>query len=129
MAAAPPTGAPTPTAQPTGGAPAAAGMMTPQEPSGEIESAKLDVYHAVKLLDRAVSKLGKGDDGDAALKARAMLTRHFGDHEDISEEFSPAELQRMLAALAGPGAAGPGAPKPPPQAQQGGGAPQQPQGT
>lgn len=113
-------GAPeTPTAQPVGNAPAAAGMMTPQEPQGEIEAAKLDVFHAVKLLDRARSKFGNNEDGEAVLKARASLTRRFGDHEDVSEEFSPGELKRMLASLAGPGASGPGAPPPPPQ----GGAP------
>lgn len=86
--------------------------MSPQEPTGEIEAAKLDIYHAVKLLDRALQKFGNNPDGEAALKARAMLTSKFGDHEDISEEFSPAELKRMLASLAGPGAAGPGAPTP-----------------
>lgn len=110
-----PTGPATPTAQPVGNAPAASGMLTPQEPTGQIEAAKLDVFHATKLLDRAVQKFGKGEDGDVALKARAMLTRRFGDHEDLSEEFSPAELKRMLATLAGPGASGPGAP---PQTQQ-----------
>jgi hypothetical protein len=96
-------------------------MMTPQEPSGEIEAAKLDVYHAVKLLDRACQKFGNSEDGQKALKARALLTKAFGEHEDESEEFSPGELKRMLAALAGPGAAGPGAP-PPPQPGAGAGA-------
>jgi hypothetical protein len=101
-----------PTPQPVGNAPAAAGMMTPQSPTGEIEAAKLDVYHAVKLLDRAVARLGtKSDEGAAALKARAALTRTFGEHEDTSEEFSPSEIKRMLASLAGPGATG----GPPPQ--------------
>jgi len=105
----------TPTPQPVGNAPAAAGMMTPQEPAGEIEAAKLDVYHAVKLLDRACSKFGKNEDADVVLRARATLTKRFGDHEDESEEFSPGEMKRMLASLAGPGAVGPGAP---PQQQQ-----------
>jgi hypothetical protein len=116
---------PVPEAQPVGNAPAAAGTLTPQEPSGEIEAAKLDVYHAVKLLDRAVAKFGEGsEDGEVALKARATLTRKFGEHEDVSEEFSPAELKRMLATLAGPGATGPGAPQPQGAAPQ---APQPPQ--
>lgn len=87
-------------------------MMTPQEPTGEIEAAKLDVYHAVKLLDRACSKFGNNEDAFVVLKARAALTRRFGDHEDESAEFSPGEMKRMLASLAGPGAAGPGAPPP-----------------
>src|ERR1700691_3340178 len=93
-------GAPeTPSAQPEGNAPAAAKPLTPQEPTGEIEAAKLDVYHAVKLLERARSKFGNNEDGEAVLKARSSLTRRFGDHEDQSEEFSPGELKRMLASL------------------------------
>jgi hypothetical protein len=113
-----------PTAQPVGNAPAAAGMLTPQEPEGEVEAAKLDVYHAMKLLDRAISKFGKGEDSDVALRARATLTRKFGKDEDTSEEFSPAELKRMLATLAGPGATGGGAQKPPPGPPAGGAPPQ-----
>lgn len=104
-----PSGPANPTAQPVGSAPAAAGMMTPQEPTGEIESAKLDVLHACKLLDRAVSRFGDNEEAHVALRARAMLTKKFGEFEDESEEFSPAELKRMLASLAGPGATGPGA--------------------
>jgi hypothetical protein len=98
-----PSGPETPTAQPVGNAPSAAGMMTPQAPQGETEAAKLDIYHAMKLIDRAIGRFGQSDDGEYALKVRAMLTQHFGEHEDTSEEFSPAELKRMLASLAGPG--------------------------
>ena len=106
-----------PEAQPVGNAPAAAGMMTPQPPSGDIQSARLDVYSAMKLLDRAVGKFGpKSEDGEAALKATAALRRSFSEYEDTSEEFSPSEIKRMLASLAGPGAAGPGAPAQPPGA-------------
>lgn len=111
--------APPPTAQPVGNAPAAAGMTTPQEPSGELEAAKMDVYFAVKLLDRAVSKFGKSEDGDFALRARAMLTKRFGEHEETSEEFAPSEMKRMLATIAGPGASGPSAPTSPQSAPQG----------
>ena len=111
----------TPTAQPVGNAPAAAGVLTPQEPTGEIEAGKLDVYHARKLLERAISKMGiNSDEGKKALESLAKLTKDFGDHEDTSEEFSPAELKRMLASLAGPGATGAppqaNAPSPPPGA-------------
>lgn len=120
MPAQPVPGAPqTPTAQPVGNAPSAAGMMTPQAPMAEIEAGKLDVFHAVKLLDRACQKFGNSEHGTKALKARAMLTKSFGEFEDESEEFSPGELKRMLASLAGPGATGPGAP-PPPQTPPGG---------
>jgi len=119
-----PAGAQTPTPQDVGNAPAAAGMMTPQSPQGETEAAKLDVYHATKLLMRACGKFGPSEDGDYVLKTMASLIKHFGDHEDVSEEFSPAELKRMLATLAGPGAAGPGAPQTP--SPGGGGAPAPP---
>ena len=93
-------------------------MMTPQSPSGEVEAAKLDIYHVVKLLDRALGKFpAQSEEAKVALRARVTLTRKFGEFEDTSEEFSPAELKRMLASLAGPGAAGPGAPQPPQPSQ------------
>jgi hypothetical protein len=101
-------------ADPTGNAPSATGMLTPQKPEGDFSAAKLDAYHAQKLLDRAIAKVGsKSDEGKAMLKARAALTAHFGEHEEETAEFSQAELKRMLATLIGPGEA----PKPqqPPQ--------------
>jgi hypothetical protein len=111
----PEAGTPVPTAQPVGNAPAAAGTLTPQEPTGQIEAGKLDVYHARKLLERAVSKFGvNSPEGEKALRSLGSLTKDFGDHEDTDEQFSPAELKRMLASLAGPGATG----GPPPQQAQ-----------
>ncbi len=101
-------------ADPTGNAPAATGMLTPQKPEGDFASAKLDAYHAMKLLDRAIAKVGsKSDEGKAMLAARAKLTSHFGEHEEETAEFSMAEMKRMLATLVGPGEA----PKPPQQPQ------------
>lgn len=99
-------------------------MLTPQPAAGEVEAAKLAVFHAQKFLQSAVSKFGKSEDGDAALRILGSLIKRFGEYEDTSEEFSPAEMKRMLATLAGPGAAGPGAP-PPKQAAPPGGAPPQ----
>lgn len=99
----------------TGDSPASTGMLTPQPPEGDFASAKLDAFHAMKLLDRAIAKMGpKSEEGKAMLTARATLTKKFGEHEEESAEFSPAELKRMLATLVGPGEA----PKPPPQQQQ-----------
>jgi hypothetical protein len=104
-----------PEPDPTGDAPASTGMLTPQAPEGDIASAKLDAFHAMKLLDRAIAKMGsKSDEGKAMLAARAKLTKQFGEHEEESSEFSLAEIKRMLATLEGPGEA----PKPPPPQQQ-----------
>jgi hypothetical protein len=102
-------------ADPTGNAPAATGMLTPQKPEGDFAAAKLDVHHATKLLDRAIAKVGsKSDDGRAMLAARAKLTAHFGEHEEETAEFSMAEIKRMVATLVGPGEP----PKPQGQPQQ-----------
>lgn len=99
----------------TGDAPASSGMSAPQAPEGEFASAKLDAFNAMKLLDRAIAKVGaKSEEGRAMLKARATLTERFGEHEEESAQFSRAELQRMLMTLAGPGE--PPQPKQPSQA-------------
>lgn len=99
----------------TGDSPASTGMLTPQAPEGDFASARLDAFHAMKLMDRAIAKMGpKSDEGKALLAARATLTKKFGEHEEESAEFSLAEIKRMLATLEGPGEA----PKPPPQPQQ-----------
>jgi len=94
------------TADPTGNAPAATGMLTPQKPEGDFSSARLDALFAMKLLDRAISKVGvKSEDGEAMLRARATLTRRFGEQEEETDEFSRAELKRLMEHLAGPGEA------------------------
>ncbi|SRR5258708_6973627 len=118
------------TASSVGGAPSAAGMMTPQAPEGEIEAAKLDAYHVCRLIDRAVAKIGrKSKFTDALLRARATITGEFGEFEEDSQKFSDAELKRMLLTLAGPGQpaqqqAPPGQQQPPGgQQPQAGGAP------
>jgi hypothetical protein len=109
---------------PTGNAPASTGMLTPQAPEGDFASAKLDAYHAIKLLDRAMQKFAENTkERDALLAARAKLTEQFGDEEEETAEFSRAEIKRMIAELVGPGEP----PKPQGQ-QQPQGAPPQPQG-
>jgi hypothetical protein len=91
-------------------------MMTPQPQEGQMESAKVDVYHAVQLLDRA---LMHGDGLPAAarkalLDARVALMKPFGPFEASQQsKFSNADVASMVARLKGPGS--PGAPKPPPQ--------------
>lgn len=98
-------------ASPLGSAPAATGMLTPQKPEGDFSSARLDALFAMKLLDRAIAKVGsKSDDGEAMLRARATLTRRFGEQEEETDEFSKAELKRLVEHLSGPGE--------PPQKQQ-----------
>jgi hypothetical protein len=120
-----------------GNAPAAAGMMTPQAPEGDIESAKLDAYHAMRMLDRLISKMGrKNEYSEAALRARSILAGQFGEHEEDSQKFSDAEIKRMVLTLAGPGqqvpkqgaTPPPGGGQQPPQGQQppGGGQPPMP---
>ena len=98
-------------AEPTGNSPASTGMLTPQVPEGDLASAKLDAYHAMKLLDRAIAKFGtKSAEGKNMLAARAKLTEQFGEHEEETAEFSMAELKRMVASLVGPGEPPKGAP-------------------
>lgn len=101
-----------------GGGPAAAGMMVPQAPEGDIQSAQLDAFHAMKLLDRAIQKIGRESDvASTLLRARAVLTKVVGDKEEEVGRFSDAEIKRMVLTLAGPSS--PQAPMTPPQ--QGGG--------
>lgn len=90
--------------QPIGSSPAATGMLTPQKPDGDFSSARLDALFAMKLLDRAIAKVGvKSDEGEAMLKARSTLTRQFGTQEEETDEFSRAELKRLIEHLSGPG--------------------------
>lgn len=103
-----------------GDSPSSTGMLVPQKPEGDFASAKLDAYHAMKLLDRAIARVGpKSDEGKAMMEARIRLTKQFGEHEEETAEFSQAELKRMVMELAGPGQ------MPKPQQGQPG---QQPQG-
>jgi hypothetical protein len=105
---------------PADGAPGAAGMLTPQKPAGQLAGAKVQVLSATKVLTRALADLEpKSSEYDAVLSAITKLSKAFGKEEGESEKLMPAELGILQQALAGPGAAGPGAPPGPP----GGGAP------
>lgn len=109
---------------PADGAPAAAPMMTPQEPAGQKEGARVNVLMAVKILERALADFGATtEEGQAVLSAIKGLAKKFGATQDKSEELMPAEMGIIQQALAGPGQAGgpPGAPPP-------GGAPPMPPG-
>jgi hypothetical protein len=78
-------------------------MMVPQAPEGDIESAKLDSWFAMRLLDRAIAKIGrKSDVADGLLRARAVLTKTVGSYEEDSAKFADADIKRMLLTLAGP---------------------------
>lgn len=82
-----------------------------------MQSARIDVYHAVRLLDRALIT-GDGlpkEAKDDILHARVGLSKRFGPFEDNSSRFSDAEVASMVARLKGAGS--PGA-KPPQQQQQ-----------
>lgn len=119
-------GAPMPQeGSPVDGAPGAAPMLTPQKPAGQIAGAKVTVLAGVKLLTRALVDLEpKSSEYDAVLGAISKLSKTFGKEEDENEKLMPAELGIIQQALAGPGAAGPGAPPGPP----GGGASPMPPG-
>jgi hypothetical protein len=79
-------------------------MLTPQKPEGDFSSARLDALFAQKLLDRAIAKVGvKSEDGEVMLRARAILTKRFGAQEEETDEFSRAELKRLMEHLQGPG--------------------------
>lgn len=81
-----------------------------------MEAAKLDVFHAIRLLDRAIMN-GKAlpqETRDDLLSARTQLSKKFGPFEDDSKRFSDAEIASMVARLAGPGTHQP-APKQPPE--------------
>jgi hypothetical protein len=105
-------GAPMPQeGSPADGAPGAAGMLTPQKPAGQLAGAKVQVLSATKVLTRALADLEpKSPEYDAVLAAITKLSKAFGKDEDESEKLMPAELGILQQALAGPGAAGPGAP-------------------
>lgn len=108
-----------------GNAPGTVGMMTPQAPEGDIESAKLDAYHCCRLIDRAIAKLGrKSEYSSALMRARTILTAQFGEHEEDSAKYSDAEIKRMVLTLAGPGQTvqKQGQAQPPQQQPPGGGA-------
>lgn len=108
---------------PVDGAPSAAPMMTPQEPAGQKQGARVNVLMAVKILERALADFGSTtEEGEAVLSAIKSLSRKFGKQESQTQELLPAEMGIIQQALAGPGQTG-GPPGMPP-----GGAPPAPPG-
>jgi hypothetical protein len=91
-------------ADPTGNAPAATGMLTPQKPEGDFSASRLDAYHAQKLIERAIEKLPPNAKERKALTAAAAeLVKEFGQQEEETAEFSLAEQKRIVASIIGPG--------------------------
>lgn len=64
------------------------------------EGAKAEVHSATKVLLGAVSKFGPmSPEGEAIVKAVALLQKHFGKSADESEELQPAEKQSMVQGM------------------------------
>lgn len=93
-------------------------MLTPQNPGGAQESARVDCLLAQKKLEQALVIFGSNSEqGKAIMKAITALSAAFGKQEGDTEQMIPAEIKQMLSGLPGPGAMPPGAgmPKPPMQ--------------
>lgn len=109
---------------PMNAAPGGSAMLTPQEPAGQKEGAKVKVLMAMKVLETALPEFGAAsDEGKAVLSAIKGLASKFGQREEKTDELMPAEIKQLLQGVAGPGAAQGG---PPPGAAPGvppGGAP------
>ena len=107
---------PDPSGQQGSPPPGAAPMAVPDKPKGMEQGGRVDVLLALKVLQRALASMAPGSkESQVILKASSTLAKEFGDREDAAEELMPAEIQKMLQTLAGPGA----------QPQGGGGQPQQ----
>lgn len=96
---------------PVDGAPSAAPMMTPQEPAGKKEGAKVDALMGIKMFEKAMQGFGGSQtkEGKTILKILSIATKEFGQDEEKTEELMPAEIKQLIGGLAGPGQP----PKPP----------------
>jgi len=89
-------------------------MMTPQEPAGKKEGAKVDALMGIKMFEKALQGFGASTkEGKAILKILSTATKEFGQDEEKTEELMPAEIKQLIGGLAGPGQP----PKPPAAAQ------------
>jgi hypothetical protein len=108
----PTAGAPPP--KPTDPGPAPGPMLTPQKAGGHTASAKAAVMVCRKLFEQVLPLFGsQTDEGKAVLKCLKEIGGAFGEEESKTNELMPAEIQQLLAGLAGPGAPAPGMPGPP----------------
>jgi hypothetical protein len=74
-------------------------MSTPEEPKGDIASAKISVQMAIKLLQQAFVKFPDGsEDGKKVLECVESLTKAFGASEDKSDRLIPAEMVSLIQA-------------------------------
>lgn len=124
--------------KPAGGAPptpppgpAAAGMMTPQKPQGQIENGKLKVLTCMKQLESSLPMFElKSKEWTTVLDALKSLSKTFGKSEGDTEELLASEKKTVAGSLPGgpggappqgppPGAGGGGPPAMPPQPPQG----------
>jgi hypothetical protein len=100
-------------------------MLTPQKAGGHAAGAKAAVMVAMKVMEQTLPQFGATtEEGKAVLTAIKSLAKAFGEEESKSKELMPAEIQQLLAGLAGPGAPSAGMPGPkPPGAPPPGGPP------
>jgi hypothetical protein len=95
-------------------------MMTPQEPAGKKEGAKVDALMGIKMLEKAFHGFtAQTKEGKVILKVLGQLTKEFGQDEDKTEELMPEEIKQLIGGLAGPGQppGPPGGGAPPPGAR------------
>jgi hypothetical protein len=97
---------------PDAGAPVEAGMITPQQPAGEMAAADVNVKMAMDVLSAQLPVFGAGTEkGKALLDVLKKLGSTFGVDASKNSGAVPAEIAALLGAL--PSGA-PGAPPSPP---------------
>lgn len=111
---APPPGAMPTTPAPNAAGPAAAPMMTPQSPQGDIAKSRVAVSAAVKILQRVVAQANDPAVKTPLVQVIAALTKSFGPFDP---KLSDSEVMGLLARAKGPGESG-NTPTPPPQGAQ-----------
>lgn len=96
-------------------------MMTPQQPHGQREGAKVDALMGIKMFEKSIQGFGASSkEGKVILKILNIATKEFGEDEEKTEELMPAEIKQLIQGLAGPGQ--------PPAAPPGGAPPAKPPG-
>jgi hypothetical protein len=100
--------------QPPKAGPAASPMMTPQNPAGQKEGARVKCLLAAKLVTQALTTYGIMDEtGKGLVKLLKIFAELFGKQEGDSEDMVTSEKKTLAAGLAPQGAAPqkpPGAP-------------------
>jgi hypothetical protein len=101
-----------------GTGPAAANMMTQQQPSGALMKSKLQMQVCVKLLEQAMMGAGGAlsEEGKACMKAIQTLAKVIGKQEGDSENLMPMEQKVVAGGMSPGGPPGAGGAAPPPGA-------------